>query len=447
MSVLVEGITVIFRNATADSLIAGGIDAVNRNSPNRTFRTDGLLSAIGFMTPEDTENFVDSLKAVGFNFIDEGHCVDIAVCDQNRGFTSTCEWLATETDEQGVRYCWLLGHDVGEMAVQEGWSIEKSLYNTGSFHADGEPKDHLEFLRTENGLNVYLDKNKGKEVYVGRPFEDVDDIKTKQLKELVFASAVKTANDMLTADGWMFINANTDRDASRHLILRYRNQIGVIFLDVNWNETPLTSFDGEAKKLFIEMAQSMKAIPILTSIDIQGDPDGSVSSVKDVENCRSIEFRLRSEHLAHDLAFEKEWSETDYDLNAEIELSDWEIHDFGIQVVRQTLEKEGHQIFGWNSDEGSLIQIFTSIDGKLTHIVVNTVRYPKKEAEFKPEIIRRAAEYAAREGAHLQMASVSLASADDPFDSDGKNIKPIYRGAGVFPRFTGLEDPVIFTDG
>jgi hypothetical protein len=333
------------------------------------------------------------------------------------------------------------------MAVQEGWSIEQSLYNTGSFLADGEPDDHLEFLRTENRLNVYLDKNTGKEVYVGRPFEDVDDIQTKKIKELLFASAVKAANDMLTADGWMFINADTDRDAFRHLILRYRNQIGVVFLDVNWNETPLTHFNDEARSHFIEMAKSMKAIPILVSFDIHGAPDGPVSNVKDIENCRSIEFRLRRAYLAHDLALEKEWSETDYDLNAEIELSDWEIHDFGIQVVRQTLKKEGHQIFGWNSDEGGLIQIFASIDDRVTHIAVNTVRYPKKEAEFKPEIIRRAAEYAAREGAHLQMASVSLANADDPFDPDGAGALPIIRGAGVFPRFTGLEDPVIPVDG
>jgi hypothetical protein len=95
MSILVEAITVIFRNATADALIEGGVATIRDNPPNNTYRTDGVLSAVGFMTPEDTEHFVERLKDVGFRFIEKGKSMDIAVCDQNRGFTANCEWLGT----------------------------------------------------------------------------------------------------------------------------------------------------------------------------------------------------------------------------------------------------------------------------------------------------------------------------------------------------------------
>lgn len=447
MSILVEAITVIFRNATADSLIAGGADEVRRNAPNKTFRSDGLLSAIGFMTPEDTERFVNSLKQVGFIFFEDGRCVDIAVCDQHRGFTESCDWLGTEQDHQGVRFSWLLGHEVGQMAVQDGWTMDDSLYSTGSFLADDAPDDHMEFLRTDNGLNVYLNKKTGKEVYVGRPFEDVDDIHTRKSKNLIFSAAVKMAVDALTADGWMFINADTDRNAKRHLNLRYRNQNGVVFLDVTWNGIPLSDFDGVAQQNFISLAKNMNSIPLLISVDIKGDATKTITTIKDVESCSSIEFHLRRNYVTHDLSKNKEWSELDYDLEAEIELSDWELHDFGIQVVRQTLEKEGHEILEWNPDVGALIQIVANVGGTDTKIVVNTVRYPLKKAEFDPLIIRRAAEYAANNQAELKLASVSLASADDPFDPDATEALPILRGTGVFPRFTGLEDPAFAPDG
>ena len=58
MSILVEAITIVFMNATADRHIQGGVDAVKKIAPNSTFRTDGLISAISFMDPELTGKFV-----------------------------------------------------------------------------------------------------------------------------------------------------------------------------------------------------------------------------------------------------------------------------------------------------------------------------------------------------------------------------------------------------
>ena len=72
MSILVEAITVVFVNATADRHIQGGVDTVQKNAPNSTFRTDGLISAISFMDPESTGNFVDALLEVGMKFVEDG---------------------------------------------------------------------------------------------------------------------------------------------------------------------------------------------------------------------------------------------------------------------------------------------------------------------------------------------------------------------------------------
>lgn len=446
MSVLVEAITVIFRNATADQLIQGGVSSIRNNPPNGTFRTDGKVSAVGFMTPEDVGHFVEQLKQVGFRHIERGKIADIAVCDQIRGFPVDCEWLGTDVDGRGVRFCWLLGEEPGEMATQEGWTYEQSLYSNGSFRADDEPVDHLKFLRTENGLNVYLDEQTGKEVYAGRPFADKDDVHTVRAKALLFATSVKMVYDAMLADGWMSIQVNQDADASHHLIMRYRNQIGIVGIDTHWNEAALTEIDPSGRKL-VDLAKAMKAIPLMASIDIVGQPSHTLNRIAEVEASSEIEFRLRRTYLVHDLHKGREWTDADYDLEAEVELSDWEIHDFGIQVVRQSLENDGHEIDAWNSNLDAVAQVKTVIDGKLTYIVVRTVRYPEKDATFGQEDLRLAAELAGSNNADLKIASVALASADDPFDPAAKTGHPIYRGTAVMPRFAGLSNPVITANG
>lgn len=446
MSVLVEAITVIFRNATADALIQGGLATIQNNPPNNTYRTDGCLSALGFMTPEDTNHYLEQLKGAGFKFIENGKAVDIAVCDQIRGFTSDCEWLETETDERGVRFCWMLGQALGEICTPDGWTFEASLYSTGTFRANDEPVDHLKFLRTKDGLNIYLDENIGKEVYVGRPFENKDDVHTVRTKSLLTATAVKVVYDAMLADGWVSISVKTEATAFPHLIMRFRNQIGILVLDVTWNGDTLCGFDQLTKDRLISKAESLKAIPLVAAFEISGEPGRSLVNIADVESCKSIQFNLIRQHLVHDISVGDEWDATNYDLEAKIELSNWEVHDFGIQVVRQLLEKDGHDVEHWNSDTGALSQIIAIIDGRLTHIVVQTVCYPAVEAEFDTHKIRLAVERAANRGADLKIASVSLASADDPFDSNSTHSLPIFRGAGVNPRFAGLENPKIVAD-
>ena len=447
MSVLVEAITVIFRNNTAEALLEDGIESIRRKSPNNTFRSDGVLSAVGFMTPQDVEHFVGSLKRVGFKFVENGVSVDIAVCDQNRGFTVECGWLRTDVDERGVRYCWTQGSDPGEMAVQEGWKFENSMYTHGSFTADDEPIDHLEFLRTERGLNVYLNKDTGKEVFVGRPFKDKEDIQTEKTKALLFATATKIVYDAMTAEGWMSISVSTEATTFPHMVMRYRNQIGIVFVDLNWNKIAVSPYDSAVEDSLASQSKTMNAIPIVASLDIVGEPDRPMTKIAEIEACKFIQFNLSRPYLLHDLSTGSEWNSSDYDLEAEIELSDWEVHDFGIQVVRQTLEKDGHRVEQWDSDLAASVQIIATVDQNLTYIVARTVRYPAVEAEFSADDLRRAGELAARKKADFKTASVSLASTDDRFAPGGINVQPIYRGVGVLPRFEGLKDAAIPVDG
>lgn len=446
MSVLVEGITVVFRNDSADARVAGGWEAVRQNAPNNTFRTDGRVSAVSFMVPDDVDHFIISLENVGFKFVESGSSIDIAVVDQRTGFTTVCDWLETDVDHRGVRYCWSAGSTPGEMAVFKNWNFKSSLYSSNSsFIPNDALSNALDFIETRDNLNVYRDKKTGEERFVGRPFHDKDDFSTNRLKEILFKHLTKVVYDSMVSDGWMSLIVYPNQRSSHHLVMRYANQIGVVFIEAGFNEDPLTSFNGAERKQLIELAISMKAIPILVSIDINGKPDQPIRSVSDVRLCQSISLELRRNYLLHDLKKNMEWSERYYDLEAEIELSDWELHDFGIQVVRGVLEQEGQTIESWDSKLGAGSQIIANIDDERTYILVRAVCYPEIEAMFDVESLRGIAQLAARSGAQAKTASVSFASKEDPF-LVGEGI-PIYRGKAVSPRFTGLKDISIPFDG
>ena len=164
MSVLIEAITVVFMNATADRHIQRGVDAVKTIAPNSTFRTDGLISAISFMDPESTGNFVDTLLNVGMEFVEDGVAQDIVVLDQHRGPTAQCDWIGFSQNADGNSIAWLIGHPKGIMAVYDDWTPNDMMFR------DDPVGENIKFLREEDGLNVYLDLETGQECF--RPQTD-----------------------------------------------------------------------------------------------------------------------------------------------------------------------------------------------------------------------------------------------------------------------------------
>ena len=160
MSILVEALTVVFMNATADRHIKGGVIAVKTIAPNSTFRTDGLLSAVSFMDPQSTANFVDALQGVGMEFVEDGVAQDIVVLDQHRGPTAKCDWIGFNQNADGHSIAWLIGHPQGEMAVYDNWEPNNDL----SFR-EGHIEETMKFLRDEDGLDVYLDLETGQKCF------------------------------------------------------------------------------------------------------------------------------------------------------------------------------------------------------------------------------------------------------------------------------------------
>lgn len=123
-----------------------------------------------------------------------------------------------------------------------------------------------------------------------------------------------------------------------------------------------------------------------------------------------------------------------------IEMTDWELQDFAVQVVRQSLEAEGRQIMSWQNNPGVDPSLWFVGGQGPEWVVVRAVKYPEANASL-PDNLGRVAESCARLSRKGNFASVAFANADDPFDPLAKsngNFLPLYRGHGCHVRFEGL---------
>ena len=183
MPVLVEAISLIVRRDAIEAHIPGGLRRFMREVPNATACMDDDLVRVGFMDPAMCEEFVHQLKMLGLTYLEEGKARDMVVCDQLRGALAECDWVELGalpvSDEHRVMAAWLYeGPRIGvglhmtsttmELYVPDGWEYEGSISQQGTLL---EPEDlvrDLEYLRTENGQQVYWDKRRQREVHSAR---------------------------------------------------------------------------------------------------------------------------------------------------------------------------------------------------------------------------------------------------------------------------------------
>lgn len=127
--------------------------------------------------------------------------------------------------------------------------------------------------------------------------------------------------------------------------------------------------------------------------------------------------------------------------NEMLEMTDWELQDLAVQVVRERIVKEGHQIMSWNGDPRVNPSVwFVGSSGSPEWVLVRTVRYPEKEAT-EPENMSEIKSHFDKTGFPGHFASVAVANADDPFDPGAEmngNFVSLHRGCGIRIRYEGL---------
>jgi hypothetical protein len=147
--------------------LAGGVVSYYAMIPNRTFCTDGRLTRVGFMVPDDVKAFVENLQGLGLQLRDESGFLEMAVVDQLSGPTLPCTWLRFDRHPEGFSSVRLADEpsDSG-VAVPDGWTSEQSK---GLHFVSNEDKDdRLITMSEDQGDVVFLDTQTGRERYLAR---------------------------------------------------------------------------------------------------------------------------------------------------------------------------------------------------------------------------------------------------------------------------------------
>ncbi|NKF24761.1 hypothetical protein [Solimonas marina] len=177
MAVLVEAISVIVKISAIQEKMQGGWPAFLGLVPNKTLCADNEIARVGFMSPKDVEAFIDKLQAAGLEFLKNGESIDIAVADQTSGFTARCMWAEfgrinyEDKEDQLVSACRLFESELQNFVTPREWQYEGSISQTVGMTPNGLDPANMEFLRHENGMDVYRNPATGKEVFVARSSE------------------------------------------------------------------------------------------------------------------------------------------------------------------------------------------------------------------------------------------------------------------------------------
>ena len=188
MAVLVEAISVVLRRDSIDRAFPGGWQRFVTTVPNATLCFDDNIARVGFMNPQDSQDFIDTLWQNGLEWIKvaggQGIAQDFVVVDQQKGLLDPCEWLAFEKVPYGAKggaiaACRFVRDrrsttaqgllSAADVRTPSGWAYEGSLSARYINKSSDPSQQRLRFLRHEGALNISIDEVTGEEVVSPRP--------------------------------------------------------------------------------------------------------------------------------------------------------------------------------------------------------------------------------------------------------------------------------------
>lgn len=180
MAVLVEAISVLVKAQAIIEKYPGGWEQFSQDVPNQTLCADGELVRVGFMNPNDVQKYVSFLESKQLIFQSNGRFIDIAVADQQRGFTIPCEWaefgqvFVDSAQTQKISACRLKSSTQGIVSYPDGWDYESSLSYDYHFVQTENADQKLKFIRKDGSVAVFKHLPTGKIVYSGSPTIGLD---------------------------------------------------------------------------------------------------------------------------------------------------------------------------------------------------------------------------------------------------------------------------------
>ncbi|MCA9139730.1 MAG: tetratricopeptide repeat protein [Planctomycetales bacterium] len=172
MPVLLEGTAVVIRNDALDRCLDGGASSFHTIAPNAMSFGDGELSQASFMSSRDAELFREKLILMGLRD-DEGSPEVVVVDAHNHTVNPACDWLQL-MEYKGNLIASLVGNDSDVVVAPESWDPDAGP-SLQHMSAD-EVNERLEFLRRDERVDVYRDKETGQLLYSARLHATPDEL-------------------------------------------------------------------------------------------------------------------------------------------------------------------------------------------------------------------------------------------------------------------------------
>jgi tetratricopeptide (TPR) repeat protein len=189
MAITIEGYAVVAQRDRIQHLL----DADKIQPPNSRFLGDDDLWRCCFMTQGDAELFREKLAALDLNVAQGPDSDAVIVSEFDQSVDPYCEWLSLSKYEKSV-IGWKTGTEPKTIIAHEGW--DPKIGSGLEFH-DMTTMDSLEFLRLDGNVEVYLNKETGKEVYLGRTKPSLD-ARFRESSATVMKNMVDTGHEPLT---------------------------------------------------------------------------------------------------------------------------------------------------------------------------------------------------------------------------------------------------------
>ena len=166
MAVTIEGFCVVVKK----DVISQVFEDETLVPPNEMYLADDDIWRCGFMAESDAQKFMKKLASFELN-VSSGPDPDAVIISEfNQEVHPYCEWIETASWEKAV-IAWKSGSKPTRVVAMEGF--DPSVGSGLSFH-DPESMDHLEFLRLDNNVEVFMNKETGKEVFIGRTSDPIE---------------------------------------------------------------------------------------------------------------------------------------------------------------------------------------------------------------------------------------------------------------------------------
>lgn len=225
--------------------------------------------------------------------------------------------------------------------------------------------------------------------------------------------------DKLKGAHWL--KTNLTYPSFEHLSMAYKNQIFCIIIDVINEKTNKHYLPEQYRQNLVKECTNNNLIPCIYKVFVNDPLNPAYNTLKPISTGWNLYHAVTDETIIPENIATDEL----------VKMSEWEMHDFAIQIVRDYITKNlNYKLLSYQNILGIEPQLWLEDNNMVKkYVLVRYTMFPNEKAK-KPTDINKI--HANCQGHTGYFASVA-------FCSQGIDKTVLYRGDGAYIRFEGLE--------